>query len=77
MLPSRPVRLSLAAAALLAACNSGPRKPDAPPPNPIKGQIDAAHTAANADSAALKQSEDRMRAAAAEAAGTDGPRAPE
>ncbi|MDB4949098.1 MAG: hypothetical protein JWM27_1747 [Gemmatimonadetes bacterium] len=73
MLPSRPVRLSLAAAVLLAACNAGPKKPDAPPPNPIKGQIDAAHNAANADSAAIKQSEDRMRAAATEAAGADGP----
>jgi hypothetical protein len=67
---ARRAAAGLAALALLAACNSGPKKPDQPlPPSPIKGRIDAARNAANTDSAALKQSEDRMNAQAAEAAG--------
>jgi hypothetical protein len=66
--PRRAV-IALAAVALLAACNSGPKQPDQPPPNPIKDQIDAGRNGAKADSAAIKQSEDRMNAQAAEAAG--------
>ena len=72
----RRAATTVAALALLAACKSGPKQPDQPPPNPIKSQIDAARTGANQDSAAIKQSEDRMNAQATEAAGDTAPKQP-
>jgi hypothetical protein len=69
MMSIRHTLVSVCVVGLLACCKPQPEKPAAPPANPIKARVEPTRQAADDAGKAMQASEDRMRAAAAEAAG--------